>query len=1151
MSTDVSVVITVHAEGRILLPTLRSISAACDAAVDTGLSVEVILVLDRIDDETRRVVTEHALPEHFRSARLSSIEVDNGDLGMSRNAGIAASTGAMVAVLDGDNLVTRNWIAAAAAALVDRPDAVAHPAHVITFGARTTWWALGASDAPDFREELLATVNPWDACVIARREVMEAVPYLRLPPGEGFGPEDWAWNMETLERGYVHVVVPRTALFYRVRPDSLMSAHGRSLLPRVSYLSSPERAMRVVARYGAVPAGEAATFRGRIRRVVPFHVRRPVSIAYRGTRSVVRPWVAGARRVISRVVRSEQHSLPGWVIDDWRAANQLEPSVPFPRPHLVNEYERWGHPWEAWDSDRAVAYWRLLAAIGADVDFLFLAPWVRTGGGDRVLLQYIGAVRRLRPDARVVLLTTEEEPSTRLSDVPDGVSVVELRRYLTEWTDREWVVENLLPQLLVQVQPRTIHAFNSTIGYDVIERYGRVLSANIAIYLSTFVLDRTPDGERTSVLFYRHPRFLEPIQGVLVDSEAFAQKMAVELGFPREKFVVQRQITHELPAVTRPLSAPFGPDRPMRVLWAGRFDLQKRLDILADVVEEARRRGLPVSFEYFGEPVMGYPHLGQHLQRLEEAGALRHGPYADITHLELERFGAFIMTSEWEGVPNTLLEVMSAGVPVIAPDVGGVGEVLDDAHGYLVDRFDDAGGYVDALEAILSDPDDAHLRGDRARARVHDSFSVDAFDAGLAALPAYLDGLRFPAPTEPAPARADVEFLCDAETARFLRSRAPRTYLFSGGAGFANFGDVLQAKNIVRLWARHAAGVERVLFFHADSVASAEELDELRRDYACEYIVFFRSLSESLPDWLELIDGDATPPGARLHVIGGGYLNAAWGAMYLEAIKQVSEQFRAGDVLFSGMQIDEMILPALAAFDGQSRVISFGTRDEDSLERAQRVFGRRAAFSFDDVYEVFAEWARAPKPSRDDGPFRLGLHMNASEYVGGKGIVEHVQQILQTVLARYPDTELTVLNAYDDTRSEVADSVATLRLFGSQFPFSRFRVLDLARTSLHAQIGDEVPQEIASLDLDAAITCSYHTTMLLHTLGIPAFLVRLNAYYDQKSRIFDLPDDFGAFLAEPQRFLATFEEEAVHRAEWRAKLSRWMIGERDVFGGEG
>ncbi|TKB90014.1 MAG: glycosyltransferase [Nitrospira sp.] len=68
----------------------------------------------------------------------------------------------------------------------------------------------------------------------------------------------------------------------------------------------------------------------------------------------------------------------------------------------------------------------------------------------------------------------------------------------------------------------------------------------------------------------------------------------------------------------------------------------------------------------------------------------------------LRQLDVLALTSRHEGLPMVVLEAASCGVPVVAFDVGGVGEVVDGGAAARLIRFGDFPGFVHALENVLS-----------------------------------------------------------------------------------------------------------------------------------------------------------------------------------------------------------------------------------------------------------------------------------------------------------------------------------------------------------------------------------------------------------------------------------------------------------------
>jgi glycosyltransferase involved in cell wall biosynthesis len=86
----------------------------------------------------------------------------------------------------------------------------------------------------------------------------------------------------------------------------------------------------------------------------------------------------------------------------------------------------------------------------------------------------------------------------------------------------------------------------------------------------------------------------------------------------------------------------------------------------------------------------------------------------------------FVLAStRTEGVPQSLLQAFATGVPVVASDVGGIPEVVDDGRTGLLVKSGSAAELARGIEVVLSAPEAAAGRALAARQLIQERFAHD------------------------------------------------------------------------------------------------------------------------------------------------------------------------------------------------------------------------------------------------------------------------------------------------------------------------------------------------------------------------------------------------------------------------------------------
>ncbi|QOV33895.1 glycogen synthase [Streptomyces ferrugineus] len=172
-------------------------------------------------------------------------------------------------------------------------------------------------------------------------------------------------------------------------------------------------------------------------------------------------------------------------------------------------------------------------------------------------------------------------------------------------------------------------------------------------------------------------------------------------------------------------------DRPY-VLFVGRITRQKGVPHLLRAVRDID----PAAQVVLCAGAPDTPEIDQEFRDLyQELSRIREGvhwipqmlPRPEVIQL-LTHAAVFVCPSVYEPLGIVNLEAMACGTPVVASQVGGIPEVVDDGKtGLLVPLDDDfEPGLARALDSVIGDPETARRMGEAGRERAVGEFGWDA-----------------------------------------------------------------------------------------------------------------------------------------------------------------------------------------------------------------------------------------------------------------------------------------------------------------------------------------------------------------------------------------------------------------------------------------
>ncbi len=162
----------------------------------------------------------------------------------------------------------------------------------------------------------------------------------------------------------------------------------------------------------------------------------------------------------------------------------------------------------------------------------------------------------------------------------------------------------------------------------------------------------------------------------------------------------------------------------------------KRQDLAISAVAQLIDKGLKVQLNILGEKPPWHSDeykqtLHELVNRLDVSNSVTFLGWIEAPWKSLVQSDVFILPSDTEGMPLSIIEAMALGLPCIATEVGGIPELIDDGKtGFLIQPGSTA-ELVDRLNILIAHPEHCHEMGLAAKKRYETYFTKDSFVKGV------------------------------------------------------------------------------------------------------------------------------------------------------------------------------------------------------------------------------------------------------------------------------------------------------------------------------------------------------------------------------------------------------------------------------------
>lgn len=335
-----------------------------------------------------------------------------------------------------------------------------------------------------------------------------------------------------------------------------------------------------------------------------------------------------------------------------------------------------------------------------DYSYFMILPWLIRGGIDLFAVNYLNTIAELNPNKHILVFLTNGAHRSFTKEelnLANNVDIINLPELFGTNSEMSNYATSLIYSFINTFKPKHLHIMSSQTGYNCLEQYSNGIRTNgTKIIFSSYNYIVGSKGEYLGYATRELPQVYQPGDTITTDNNAYKSLCVNHYGFLEEDIFVHNQLFDINP---NNISAPTNKDG-LKILWAAHIRPEKNPEIMPAIAKALQKDKVEIDCYGLFSPI----HWKDGKNPLETDISNLHykGEYSSFFNdIDLKKYDLFLYTSHADGTPNVIIEAALSGLPIVASNIGGIPDIINDKD-FLVNDTHSSKEFIEKTKHALS-----------------------------------------------------------------------------------------------------------------------------------------------------------------------------------------------------------------------------------------------------------------------------------------------------------------------------------------------------------------------------------------------------------------------------------------------------------------